>query len=127
MGIIKSALAYVTGLSAEERQERAREEALKGAYRSMIQRHPHAPKIGFDWHFINNWAEYLFEPFIVGGLVPNPKAVAGAWAEQFAFNSGQQQDAFTQVLPLATDLIYILETEIECTIPTVGTRLAYAM
>lgn len=127
MRLVESAFARIANAPTTYQIEQAREEALKGAYHAILSRFPHAPQLCFDWHFIDSWAEYLFEPFIVDGRIPHATAVAGAWAEQFALNPSWQKEAFQEILPMATALVYTLQTEVECTIPTTGLRVSYAM
>ncbi len=127
MKFIRSAIGRVTGSAPGWLNVAQREEALKRAYLIVAQHHPQAMHICFDWHFLQTWAEYLFRPFFDEGIIPDPKALAGAWAEQFAVSHGWKQDAFRDVLPMATDLIYVLEAEVESTVPSVGIQLEYAM
>lgn len=92
-------------------RDRNRVAALNSAHTIIAHRHPVWVESGFTKRFLLHDAASLVEPYLQGGAMPKPQALAETWAAIYPFADARKEQAVAQILPTMVDFIYVLQGE----------------
>ena len=94
------------------RRDRNRLAAMQSAHTIIAHRFPVWAESGFTKRFLQSDAASLMEPFLQGGNMPEPKALAKAWAAIYPFADARKEQAIDEILPIMVDFVYVLQGEL---------------
>ena len=100
----------ITEWLGERVRKAAHQRIIANAYVIFANRHPEWTENCFDEHFVTHSAVPRLEAFLVGERT-SATHLAEAWASQFHYSDENRQKAIAEIMPVASDFLYILETE----------------
>ncbi len=93
-------------------RRRALRRATVSAHVKFAVRYPEYTAALFDEHFLANRAADLLERYITSENPPKAVELARAWAEQIYMSEGTKVALVSELTPVASNFLFMLETEL---------------